>query len=276
MRIVAAYWRGPEPVLLVARRGALDQVPLTGPFAWHLTDDRRCTGRIRNGRHWACPDDAEVGQWAQCGRCAPFERPDCIFEPRCKDDPASCSCDFGQVEHVVYIAYHGTLAKVGMTQARREETRLREQGADAWFVAHRAASRGEARAVEQRIHFLYGIPESRRRPELLAQLARPVDHERITTRAEQLRARLAERFDPEPGLHWLEHPLTQPVERRPAIRQAGGDHSGRWIGIKGPHLLYRRRLDAATLDVAGEPVVALRFPDLAGRDLVLLDEAGGD
>ncbi len=272
--IVAAYWGWNGPVLLAADAdapGALLPLPISGPFDWTLGAERTCVGRIENGIHLPCPDDTAVTQWAQCGRCSPLASPECVFEPKCKLDPSKCTCPFGPIPHVVYAAFHGSLPKIGMTQQRRVERRLLEQGADAWFIAAYCPDRASARETERRISRLYRIPEYRAHREVLPQLARPVDWQRIERRADELRRRLEGRFDVDGELHRLtDYPLEQPLSGVPRRRYAVGRHTGTWLGAKGPHLIYRARQGADTLDIGmGPPLVALKLSDLAGRRVLV-------
>ncbi len=272
--VTAAYWGRDGPVILLAdpaSPGNLVRVPLTGSFEWRIGADRKCVGRILDGIHVPCPDQAPVTQWSQCPRCSPLASPECVFEPKCKIDPSTCTCPFGPIPHVVYVAFHGPLAKIGMTQERRVERRLCEQGADAWFVVARAPDRATARDTERRISRLYKIPEYRAHREVLPQLARPVDWARIERRALDLQGRLAPRFPVEREVHQLSsYPLEQPVGGVPRRRYAVGHHAGTWLGAKGPHLIYRSRPSPETLEVGiGPALVALKLGDLAGRTLEL-------
>lgn len=291
---VLGIGEGPDGLRLVAAddagsgRGAPAHIPLRPgePFAWRVTGPRTCVGRWEPDpespdapwRHVACPTQAPVGSDFVCVPCSGLERPQCVFEPQCALDPAGCRCAaFRGVPHLVYLAFHGTLPKVGMTQAWRVRQRLREQGADAWFAiqAHpigeptRALDRAAARAIERQVAFLYGIPEWRAYHETLPQLARPVAWDAIATKAEQWRERLATRYEPETVVHRIEdHPVVQPVPAVPVRLAPEGTHRGTWLGAKGNHVFFVRR-QAGLLSV-GEPAVgALKRSELLGRRLDL-------
>ncbi len=268
--VVASYWGRHGPVILAAdpdAHGALMALPVAGRFDWTLGTERTCVGRIEDGIHLPCPDHAPVTQWSQCGRCSPLVSPECVFEPKCKIDPSTCTCPFGPIPHVVYAAFHGSLPKIGMTQERRVERRLHEQGADAWFIVARCPDRATARETERRISRLYRVPEYRAHREVLPQLARPVDWTRIERRADDLRRRLRPRFEADDDLHRITgYPIEQPLPLPPRRRYAVGRHAGTWLGAKGPHLIYRARQGPDTLEVGvGPPLVALKLSDLAGR-----------
>lgn len=267
-----------KPAITVVAAGSheLQTIPLAGPFAWRIHQVRRCVGDVDEaGKYVPCPTNEPVSIHRQCTACSGMENMDCVFEPRCQDNPAACTCitSFRDVTHVVYIAFHGTLAKVGMTQERRVEHRLREQGADAWFVVDRQASRGAARQSERRISVLYKIPEHRSHRETLPQLARPVPWSAIEQRAAELRLRLEGAFDMERSIHRIEdHPVPQPLEAPPRRVASAGVHRGSWIGNKGNHLIYREAERPDRLDLAmTRPYVALKRSDLVGRSIDLLD-----
>lgn len=275
LHVFATRWEEAAPVLLV-RDPAGDVAALrpAGRFRWRVLDGRTCTGHHDGGGWRPCPDGAAVTADSQCLPCfrgrredAPSARdhPACIFEPLCAQAPQHCACSFGAVEHVVYVAFHGLLPKVGMTQARRVVTRLREQGADAYLVAERCPDRATARAAERRLAFLHRVPEWRSHEETLPQLVRPVPWERIEARAAALAATLADRFRVEPGLHRLHHALAQPLAGRPRRVPTVGEHAGAWLGCKGNHLFYQEAPRPGRLDVGMAPVAALRRDDLAGR-----------
>lgn len=274
MHVLRTVWDGAEPALLVDDAGATRAIAIQGAVDWDVQPRRTCTGYWADG--WrACPDQAEVGPEGQCmacfrGRGDPLrrdDRPDCIFEPACKDVPEHCVCSFGgggePVPHVVYLAFHGPLPKVGMTQERRLHRRLTEQGADAYLVVQREPDRQAARATETRVATLYGLPEWRTHKETLPLLTRPVERDRITQLAADWRERLGVRIAVERDLHWIEHPVAK-LPARPVRVGTEGHHAGRWIGGKGAHLFYEAR-GGGTLDVGAPPVHAIKRSDLHGR-----------
>lgn len=169
--------------------------------------------------------------------------------------------------HVVYIAWYGTLPKVGMTSEARLTARLQEQGADAGQILHRAAERAEARNVERNVAFQFRLPEWRTSKELLPQFSRPVPTDRIAARAEALAKRLAPTYRLE-DLEWLEHPL--PVLDAPPFRaHAPGVHRGKVVGAKGTFLVYRPTDASRRLAVGKAPYAALKHTDLQGRTLTV-------
>lgn len=260
----------PAPRMVVApvTGGPPISLDLTGHFAFRAGPVRLCVGDWRDGVHVPCPTAEPVSRHRQCGPCSGLEDQECIFEPRCAKDPPSCTCvsTFKGVPHVVYLAFHGTLPKVGLTQVRRVENRLREQGADAWFAVQHCPDRATARQVEIQVSFLYGFPEHRSHRETLPQLARPVPWEVIARRADEARLRLEGNFEVERTLHRIDdHPIAQPVGGVPHRVLSEGLHRGTWLGIKGANLLYRESPRPSHLATGQSPIAAIKRSDLVGR-----------
>ncbi len=268
LHLIAAGDDQGVPILIAASAAGGPPVPLAlaGAFSWKVSGTRTCIGRWRSGTHEPCPTQAPVTSDFACLTCLGLETPECIFEPLCAADPASCHCPFGPLPHVVYAAFYGPLAKVGMTQAWRLGTRLREQGADAYFVAAQCSDRASARATERSIAFLYGIPEFRMPREILPQMARAVDWGIVQARAAALRDRLAARFtSPGPIVQIADHPVRQPLPSVPHRVQPFGRHAGTWLGAKGQNLFYED--ERAGLVSGGHPVAAIKCRDLLGRTI---------
>ena len=255
---------------LVARDGdGILDLPLAGTFEWRVSGVRWCVGRWGEEGHVPCPTNEVVGDQGQCLPCSGLEHPECVFEPLCMNDSAACLCtaSFRGVEHVVYLAFHGILPKVGLTQARRVGRRLREQGADAYFVVRSGLDRPGARLLERSIHLLHGVPEHRNHHETLPQMARPVAWPAILERAAAWRNRLAEHA-PGPLVTIEDHPVTQPLPSRPRRVVSWGAHAGTWLGVKGNHLFYREAAPLGagrTLELGLERVAAIKCRDLLGR-----------
>lgn len=253
---------GPE-VTWWSAAGQTQRLPLTGEFSWRVIGPRRCIGSWDDS-YKPCPDAALAPIHAQCASCSGLEDQACVFEPKCMGDPAACSCTFGPEPHVIYCALYGTEPKVGMTLARRLPIRLREQGADAYFVITRVRNRAEARQRETEIRLLHGIPEHVPHWRILPQLARPVPWPQLEARAAAIQARLAPRYsDLETAVHRItDHPMPDALPGRPARVAPEGVHKGVWLGGKGRHLFYRAAPSGSAL---GRPVLALKATDLVGR-----------
>ncbi|MEA3204087.1 MAG: hypothetical protein QOI63_1767 [Thermoplasmata archaeon] len=263
-----------ELCLVAVSDGALLEVPLAGAFRWKVEGMRTCVGKAMAGAHVPCPEQRIVTQEAQCLACSGFESPECVFEPRCQADPASCTCvaSFKGVEHVVYAAFYGTLPKVGLTQAWRVQRRLREQGADAYFTIQAGLDRPTARMTERAVALLYGLPEHRSHREVLPLLARPVQWDLVERRADELRQRLSGRYAVEAATHRIaDHPVQQPLPGPPRRAPTHGEHAGTWLGAKGNHLFYTEAPRPGRLAVGSAPIVGLKRSDLLGRHVTVLE-----
>jgi hypothetical protein len=261
---------GAMPQVLAQVQGGVRAIALVDAFDWRLSGDRHCIGQWIDGKHVPCPTMELVTQDHVCRACSGLEHPECVFEPLCQNDPKACLClaTFAGVEHVVYLAFHGILPKVGLTQAWRVERRLREQGADAYFVLQRGLDRPTARLVEKQVSFRHNVPEFRTHKQTFAALTRPVAWEAIHERAAAWREKLAADFEPGPTQTIERTALPVPLPSTPRLLQAYGHHAGRWLGAKGNHLFYAQRPGPHQLST-GMAVAALRRSDLLGRALVI-------
>lgn len=273
MQVLGFHAEGPNNLaLFTVEEGdpQVRRVALAGDFAWRVSPVRRCTGKIEGLAHVACPTREPVSIHGQCPACSGLEDAECIFEPRCEGNPAACTCltTFKGVPHVVYLAFHGTLPKVGMTMRRRVPRRLHEQGADAYLVLQECPDRATARSLEKQVSYLHKIPEHRSHRETLPQLARPVPWPHIATRATEYIERLERHYDLDRTLHRVEgHALVQPLPGVPRRIQAQGVHRGTWVGAKGNHLIYHEAPRPDRLDAGSAPLVALKLTDLVGRTI---------
>jgi hypothetical protein len=254
--------------------GEVERLALTGAFAWRIRPVRRCVGTFDDAfRHIPCPTDEPVSVHRQCQPCSGLDDEECVFEPRCQDDPAACTClaTFKGVPHVVYLAFHGTLSKVGMTTRRRLARRLWEQGADAYLVLQDCPDRATARSIEKQVSYVYKVPEHRSHRETLPQLARPVPWPQIEARAAELRMRLESQYPVDRTLHRVAgHPIAQPLPGPPRRVPSEGVHRGTWVGAKGNHLVYREAPRPDRLEAGSRPVAALKLSDLVGRRVDVL------
>ncbi|MEK6976275.1 MAG: DUF2797 domain-containing protein [Candidatus Thermoplasmatota archaeon] len=271
MRILGFTADGGQLVALACTEGSAHVVrrALVGEFSWRVHPVRCCVGTFgEDFAHIPCPTDEPVSVHRQCLACSGMDDAECIFEPRCQDDPAACTCltTFKGVPHVVYLAFHGTLPKVGMTTRRRLGRRLWEQGADAYLVLQDCGDRATARSIEKQVSYVYKIPEHRGHRETLPQLARPVPWPQIESRAAELRLRLEGQYPIDRELHRVAgHPIAQPVGGTPRRVPSEGVHRGSWIGCKGNHLVYRETPRSDRLDSGSRPFAALKLSDLIGR-----------
>jgi hypothetical protein len=252
--------------LVVARDGTLQRLGLDGSFSWQVEEEVYCVGRLEargNGMAWVpCPDG--VTGISPCRACFGPDRPECIFEPVCADNPSHCGCSFGARPHVVYLAFYGLLPKVGMTQARRVAERLAEQGADGYLVVQEVPDRATARALERLLARRHNLPEWRTHTETLPQLARPVPWPEMEARASDWAQRLAV---PEARLLRVPPSIQQPLHAPPHRVAAPGRHAGTWLGGKGPYWFYTLPPSPGRLAVGHPSIAALQRNELVGRHI---------
>ncbi|MCK4267039.1 MAG: DUF2797 domain-containing protein [Thermoplasmata archaeon] len=237
---ISFYWQDFEPRLNCFDSESeeifdFDFWPLDIAISHHV----RCVGSWPGGEYVPCPTNARVSGGNQCQDCAaPFiPVPDCIFEPRC--DGELCDADFCRREHAVYLAFHGQLAKVGLTSSKRLIRRAVEQGCDAYAVIARIKGRRSARNMESAISDRLALRQRIRAVESLAFLTEPVPVREIESEFTRL-ADTLEKLGHKPSrLKWLEHyPLVQPLERMPKLVDTAGLHRGRALGLKGKFLIF--------------------------------------
>ena len=236
-------WDGFSPQLdcLDTRTGRLVPDMVLEPVDLVVGRVRKCVGRFEGDVHIGCPDDATVTRFVQCASCAGesfIPHQECIFEPKC--DGELCDVEFCRRQHVLYLAFYGGHAKIGMSSTRRVERRLIEQGADAYAIIGTYPTRRRAREAEKEISAKLRIPQSYRQVQLLKDLTRPVDAEAIEEQMARLGASLADRFGLEPErVSWLDsYPIDLPLETPPKLVETHGIHRGERIGIKGRWLVF--------------------------------------
>ena len=163
--------------------------------------------------------------------------PECLFEPRC--DGEVCNFKFCGLEHSIYVAFHGNIAKVGMTVSERLRERLIEQGADAFMVAARLPGRKSARALESELAEKLSLRQRVRIIESMAMLKEPVPYWEIENAYVDIVGKL-EMLGFRPGqLKFLEgYPLKQPLGEMPVEVKAQGLHEGKPVGVKGKLFIY--------------------------------------
>lgn len=245
-------WDGFEPRLECMDESGNNIFINLGSVDYVIGRRRECVGRFDGERHIRCPGRAHVTRFTQCPECAEeafIPHQECIFEPRC-DGELCDDVDFCRREHILYLAFYDTKAKVGMSSSRRLERRLIEQGADAYAVLGAYPTRRAARTAEKEISSSMRIPQAFRQEALLRSLVHEVDVEGIEAKYSSLSQSLESRFDlrPEP-IHWLdEYPVELPLESVPHLADTPGRHRGEALGVKGRWLIYRSsRLNALAL-----------------------------
>ncbi|MCJ2532308.1 MAG: DUF2797 domain-containing protein [Candidatus Thermoplasmatota archaeon] len=258
---VGFQWDGFEPSLTcVVRAGDevfdidLDHVDFV------ISDARECVGYFDGDSYTSCPNKASVTRFAQCADCAgesfiPFQ--ECVFEPKC--DGEICDMDFCRREHVLYLAFYDTKAKIGMSSTRRIERRLVEQGADAFAVVGAFPTRRRAREAEKQISSRLRIPQAFRQEVVLSGFSRAVDVTGIEGRFRGLASSIEAQFGLKvEELRWVDgYPIDLPLDRPPQLRDTAGRHRGKLVGMKGKWLVY----DSGSINALNLWDVPSRFID---------------
>lgn len=242
LHVLEFSWDGFEPRLVCydTVRGAEVEVRLDS--ADFVVGSRKtCVGRTEGDRYIPCPDRAAVTRFSQCGRCAAevfIEDQECIFDPKCEGE--RCDNEFCKRQHVLYLAFYGTMPKVGMSSTRRVERRLVEQGADAFAIIGTYPNRFRAREAEKAISAELGLPQWYRQQSVLANFSRPLDVAAIEARYDELKPALEARdgCSVEPLRPISGYPVALPLPGVPQLRETPGMHRGRLLGVKGKWLLY--------------------------------------
>ncbi len=260
LHVLEFYWDGFEPGLQCfdPERGRVVDV-LLDDADLVIGRRRTCVGRFEGDRYIPCPGAVPVTRFSQCDACAGesfIKDQECVFEPKCEGE--RCDSEFCRRQHVLYLAFYDTMAKVGMSSTRRVERRLVEQGADAFSIIGPYPNRMRAREAEKDISSRLGVPQGIRQQTVLSRFSRPLDGEGIEARYGELKAALAETFGlcVEPLRHLRGYPIGLPLPAAPQLQETPGVHRGRLLGVKGKWLVYE----------SGD-IRALNLADLAGRRL---------
>ena len=218
---------------LLVSGGGVESVALDpGTDLSYRLDDRHCAGVLTDDGHRPCDADAaphcpdHTATWV-CAKCT----------GTCLKDEMDCYDD-----HAVYLAaFAPDTFKVGVTKARRLETRLREQGADRGAHLRTVANGRIAREIEAGL--AAEIPDRVRVPTKRAGLGRSVDDAAWAARLDDFDP--LETFTFDYGLDLSERPVAETVA------------TGRVRGTKGRLLV---------LDHAGS-TYAVDLRDLVGYEV---------
>ncbi len=239
------YWDEFTPHLLCydRRSGQIEEADLF-QAGFIVSRIRRCVGSHDEGGYRPCPTSRRVSTFPVCQRCmepwVPHQM--CIFEPQCDgrmcDHPGFCNRD-----HVVYLAFFGILAKVGMTSLRRLRIRGIEQGADAIAPIFKCANRIEARAMEKEVSKRFKINQELRINKVASQLITEPDWEKIDSRYTRMVQRINfwKQTLEEPLMHLEGYPMKAIPAQVPQRVETAGSHQGIVLGIKGKHLIYENQ-----------------------------------
>ncbi|MCI0497636.1 MAG: DUF2797 domain-containing protein [Thermoplasmata archaeon] len=248
----------PEPEVLVFdhRSGSLTGLDLD-PVSFTLSHDAMCVGRFEGPDYAPCPHRQRTGAYGMCAECGAslIRHQECIFEPRCEGEV--CGEGICTAEHVVYIAYFGPSPKVGMSTASRVDTRVLEQGADAFSILATVPNRYRARRLERTVAETLDVRQGFRSEVLLAMLVEDVDRGSVERAHASLTDRLVTTFGVAPSpLRWIGCALPR-LDAVPELVEAPGRHEGGYVGVRGRVLVY----DDGALR-------ALKLRDMEGRFLL--------
>lgn len=224
------------------RSGKISNINLE-QIDWHISEERRCVGRHTSDGHIPCPSNRKVDRFDQCEGCASvwIGHQECIFEPRC--DGTKCDSEICRKKHVVYVAFHGDMIKIGMTSGSRLKERGIEQGADAIAPLVDCNNRMEARATENQISHLLKARQTVSKKESLRTILKAADRSMYESRYEEVLAKVS-KILPTMNTH-LEvldrYPLTFMGEGHVEVSILEGRHIGEVIAIKGKFLVYRSK-----------------------------------
>lgn len=210
---------------------------------------KRCVGSWHGGEYLPCPNKRPTGWFHMCDECAaPFiPNLNCIFEPEC--DGEKCGVPFCTKEHAVYLAFHGTTPKIGMTSVMRLEQRLIEQGADAYAVLAKTCNRKKAREEEERLSHSLSIRQRISSVIKLKGLQQDAEPGSIRSAFEELG------MDGE--LMMLDGYPLERLQTAPSVVQIAGHHEGMILGLKGSYLVYENNGPKAlnAQDIVGHYVI---------------------
>ena len=238
--IISFDWQSFEPHLYYFDKSSNEMKELDlGKLDINISHHSNCVGSWHGKEYRPCPDSNKVTQGNICQECASDFLPDlaCTFEPRC--DGEICANRFCQQEHAVYLAFHGEIAKVGMTTSRRIDQRMIEQGCDAFSVLARVDGRSSARKLEGSLSEKLALRQMIREIEKLFCMTGDLPAKNIESRYSEIAAEV-EKIGLQPGpLKFLnEYPLETPLSSMPRPTRIEGQHKGRVLGLKGKFLIY--------------------------------------
>ncbi len=251
VHVISSKWNDFDHELQVYDGDSIEILDLE-KLDFNVSDEKICVGSFEDG-YTPCPDERVVDKFRQCSECVPEEIPklECIFEPQ---DCKSCEGGFCEETHAVYLAFHGTLPKIGMTRKDRLRERLIEQGADAYALLATVEDRKKAREEEKKLSESLNISQWISSKKKLKRMARKLDKNIVERKYKGVKNRV-----PVGDLVFLDnYPIELTLRAKPRIRPIPGPHSGETVGIKGEFLVYEN-----------SGLQALNISDLVGRKMLI-------
>ena len=237
-------WEGYEPRLEAfdTRTGKVSEIELKG-IDWNISEERRCVGRYNDDRYLPCPSGRKVDRFDQCDGCASvwIGHQECIFEPQC--DGSRCDSEICRRKHVVYVAFHGDMIKIGMTSGSRLKERGIEQGADAIAPIVDCANRLEARAAENQISHLLKARQTVSKKESLRTILKITDKSMYESKYDTVLT-LVSKIMPTKNVPLQvldEYPVNFGDPGRVTVSALEGRHVGDVVAVKGKFLVYRSK-----------------------------------
>jgi len=251
VHVISSKWEEFEHELQIYDGNSIEVLD-TDEIDFDVSQQKICIGSFEDG-YIPCPGERSIERFRQCSECAPEEIPklECIFEPQdCKE----CEGGFCDDTHAVYLAFQGTLPKIGMTSKDRLRERLIEQGADAYALLLTVEDRRKAREEEKRLSEKLDISQRISSKKKLKRMARKLDRKIIERKYRGVKNRVAVG-----ELSFLDdYPISLPVRAKPRLRPVPGRHEGETVGLKGEFLIYEN-----------SGLQALNISDLVGRKMLL-------
>jgi len=251
VHVISSRWDGFDHRLKVYDGSSVEDLN-TDEINFDVSQEKICVGSFEGG-YTPCVEERNVDKFKQCSECASDDIPrlECIFEPQ---DCESCEGGFCEETHAVYLAFHGTLSKIGMTSKDRLKERLIEQGADAYALLSTVEHRKEAREEEKRLSERLDISQRISSKKKLRGMARGLDKNIVKRKYRGVKNRVPVR-----ELAFLDdYPIGLPLRARPRSRPVPGRHEGETVGLKGEFLIYENR-----------GLQALNISGLVGRKMLI-------
>ncbi|MFW5945274.1 MAG: DUF2797 domain-containing protein [Candidatus Natronoplasma sp.] len=251
VHVISSKWNDFEHELQIYDGGSIEVLD-TEKIDFDVSQQRICVGSFED-EYEPCPEKRSVERFRQCGKCVSEEIPnqECIFEPQ---DCEECEGGFCDETHAVYLAFYGTLLKIGMTRKDRLRERLIEQGADAYALLSTVEDRKKAREEEKRLSQKLDISQRISSKKKLKRMARKLDKNIVERKYRGVKNRV-----PVDELSFLDsYPISLPLRAKPRLRPVPGRHEGETVGLKGEFLIYEN-----------SGLQALNISDLVGRKMLL-------
>lgn len=216
----------------------LERLTFADKLNIEISENRYCVGNIDSeGNYKPCKTLRLVKEWPQCSTCLGEYIPDLryIFEPT----EEMRNVPFVNRPHVVYLAFHGSKPKIGLTSENRVLTRLVEQGADGYAIIQRVQNRVDARKSEVAISKKLKIQQRISFDDFVKSLFDDKNPERLNSIYMEINAKLKNTFNlTMENLKILNGYPLKKLTRKPKLVPLPDIHTGNVVGMKGKYLIY--------------------------------------